>query len=56
MKNEKIISILKAHSVPYFEKGGRVYADSMYAELKLFEEVVDLTGYSLQALLEWLGY
>ncbi len=56
MENNTIIQILKYHSVPCYEKDGHVYADSMINGLGLFEEVVDLTGYSKNKLLYWLGY
>lgn len=56
MKNEKIANILDKHYVPYFEQGGRIYADSMQAGTAVFEGVEDLTGYSRQKLMAWLGY
>lgn len=56
MGNKNIKKILDAHSVPNFEKGGRIYADSMLAGSGLFEEVEDLTGWSMEKLWEWLGY
>lgn len=56
MKNSNIKKILDAHSVPNFEKEGRIYADSMLAGSDLFEEVEDLTGWNLEKLRAWLGY
>nr|DAP10262.1 MAG TPA: hypothetical protein [Caudoviricetes sp.] len=56
MENRKIKKILDAHSVPYFEKEGRIYADYMLSGSDLFEEVEDLTGWSMERLRAWLGY
>lgn len=56
MSKEKIAKILAAHFVPYFEKDGRIFADSMMAGTALFEEVEDCTDWSLGKMLSWLGY
>ena len=56
MSNAEIISILEQHSVPYFIKDHRIYADSMVAFSQLFETVVDLTDYTHSQLYAWLGY
>ncbi len=56
MENLAIEKILKAHSVPYYEKNGRIFADSMLAGTEIFEEVEDVTGFSKKKLYEWLGY
>lgn len=56
MENRKIKKILDAHSVPNFEKEGRIYADSMLAASDLFENVEDLTDWSMERLRAWLGY
>lgn len=56
MTNTKIAKILDMHSVPYFEKDGKIFADSMIAGTETFEEVEDLTGASKSELLAWLGY
>ena len=56
MTNEKIANILEKHYIPYFERDNRIYADSMCGGTAIFEEVEDLTGYSRQELLDWLGY
>lgn len=56
MTNEKICKILDLHSVPYFVKDGRVFADSMIAFTELFEIVEDLTNISRRDLYHWLGY
>lgn len=56
MTNEKICKILGLHSVPYFVKDGRVFADSMLSGTETFEIVEDLTNISRRALYFWLGY
>lgn len=56
MKIERIAKILDLHFVPYYCQGGRIYADSMVAHTDLFEEVVDMTGYTRDELYAWLGY
>lgn len=56
MTAEKIAKILALHSVPFFLKGGRIYADAMIAGTALFEEVEDLTDYTRSQLYTWLGY
>ena len=56
MTNEIIRKILENHGVPCYEQNGRIFADSMYAHMELFEQVEDLTGYTKQQLLNWLGY
>lgn len=56
MKISRIKKILDAHSVPNFEKEGHIYADSMISGSGLFEEVEDLTGWSMKKLRAWLGY
>lgn len=55
-KTERIARILELHGVPYYIKDGRIYADSMYADMQLFEEVVDLTDCTRPELYDWLGY
>jgi hypothetical protein len=52
----KIANILDAHSVPYFIKNGRIYADTMVAFSALFESVEDLTGWTRSQIYAWLGY
>ena len=56
MKIVTIAHILNQHSVPYIIKGNRIYADSMAAFSKPFEEVEDLTDYTCSPLYAWLGY
>ena len=56
MKIVTIAHILNQHSVPYIIKGNRIYADSMAAFSKPFEEVEDLTDYTCSQLYAWLGY
>lgn len=56
MENKKLLSILKSHNVPCYECGGKVFADTMISGKPVFEEVDDLTGYTLPQLREWLGY
>lgn len=48
--------ILDFHSTPWFERYGRLYADSMLAGTGLFEEVIDITDWTLRELYDWLGY
>lgn len=56
MTNVEIISILNAHSIPYYIDGNRIYADSMESYTKLFEHVEDVTGWTKIRLYNWLGY
>ena len=53
---KKIKRILDMHSVPNFEKGGRIYADSMISGYTLFQEVEDVTDWTYSELFAWLGY
>lgn len=52
----KIAHILDTHSVPYFIKNGRIYADIMVAFSALFEGVEDLTDWTRSQIYAWLGY
>lgn len=52
----EIIKILNLHSIPHYEKDGRIYADSMIGGTDLFESVEDVTRWTYQDLLAWLGY
>lgn len=56
MSNETIKRTLDAHSVPYREAGRHIYADSMDASIPTFAAVIDVTGWTFQQLLAWLGY
>lgn len=56
MNNIEIIKILKLHSVPHYEKDGRIYADSKIGGTDLFEAVEDVTNWTYKDLLAWLGY
>lgn len=56
MTIKKIKTILDLHHIPYFTKGNRIYANSMYGGTELFEEVVDVTDFSFKELCSWLGY
>lgn len=56
MENRKIKRILDAHSVPNFEKEGRIYADSILAGSDLLEDLEDMTGWSMERLRAWIGY
>ena len=56
MPKEKICKILDLHSVPWFERDGQVFADSMDAYTELFESVVNVTSWSKAKLYAWLGY
>ena len=52
----EIIKILNLHSVPHYEKDGRIYVDSMIGGTDLFEIVDDVTEWSYKKLRLWLGY
>lgn len=56
MTEKQITNILDQHSVPYMIQDGRILADSMIAFTPLFSETVDVTHYTLNQLLSWLGY
>lgn len=56
MTINKIKQILDAHFIPYYEKDGHIYADSMDAYTNLFEEVEDVTNWTKSHLAAWLGY
>lgn len=56
MNKIEIAKILNLHSVPHYEKDGRIYADSMISGIDLFEIVEDVTEWSYKKLMEWLGY
>lgn len=56
MDQSKIIKILDAHSVPYYESNGRIYADSMLSGTELFEKVENVTDWTCEMLFDWLGY
>lgn len=56
MSDDKIAKILGLHYVPYYEKSGRIYADSMIAFTAEFEGVEDMTGWTSQQIYDWLGY
>lgn len=53
MEISRIKKILDAHSTPYYIKGGRIFADCMFAFHEKFE---DVTGWSKTQLYVWLGY
>lgn len=53
---KKIKRILDMHSVPNYEKDGRIYADSMISGYSLFQEVEDVTDWTFEQLFAWLGY
>ena len=56
MTEKQITSILKQHSVPYMIQDGRILADSMQAFTPVFHETVDVTSWTVNKLLAWLGY
>ena len=56
MTTAQIKRILDAHGVDYYERDGRVYADSMEAGARMFERVEDVTEWSAKKLRDWLGY
>ena len=55
-KIERIKNVLELHGVPCYEEGGRLYADSMISGTCVFEKVEDVTEWSRDKLLSWLGY
>ena len=56
MNIERRKKILDFHFTPWFERDGRLYADSMLADTSTFEEVIDITDWTLRELYDWLGY
>ena len=56
MTNQTIKQILKNHSIPYYERNGDIYADSMIAGTALFEHVENVTLWTRTQLFQWLGY
>ena len=56
MKEREIISILKAHYIPYRIENGQIYADTMECGTEVFENVVNVTNWSRKRLFDWLGY
>lgn len=56
MTIDYMIGVLNAHGVPCIVEDGRLYADSMIGNTKLFEEVVDVTDFTKDELYKWLGY
>lgn len=56
MTIKQIEKILNNHSVPFYTKDGKVYADSMLADTDVFENVVNVTNWSKTKLFQWLGY
>ncbi len=56
MELTTIIRILNAHSVPYNVDNDRIYADSMEADTKVYEKLIDVTDWSRAQLAAWLGY
>ena len=55
-KFERIQKILDNHSVPYYVWRDRIYADAMSAGVPVFDEVIDVTDWTIRELYEWLGY
>ena len=51
-----IAKILKQHSIPFFIKSDEIFADSMIAGTKVFEEVENVTNFTVAQLRSWLGY
>lgn len=56
MEFEKIIKVLKAHSIPFFITDKRIFADSMIGGTGLFEQVEEITSMSKSQFMQWLGY
>lgn len=56
MSVQRIARILEMHFVPYYIACDRIIADSMIGSTKVFEQIIDLTGYTKEKLLSWLGY
>lgn len=52
----QITRILEQHGIPYYEKDGHIYADSMISGTDLFQEVEDVTDWTRDRLAAWLGY
>jgi hypothetical protein len=44
MTNTQIKRILDQHSIPNYESGNHIFADSMISGTAIYEQVVDLTG------------
>lgn len=56
MTNTQIKRILDQHSIPNYESGNHIFADSMISGTAIYEQIVDLTGITKPALYQWLGY
>jgi hypothetical protein len=56
MTIKRIAAILDAHGVPYLIQDGRIYADTMRADLAPLQETENVTNYSIKKLREFLGY
>ena len=53
MANWKIVKLLEKHDISYFEEDGSIYAQKNNSFNGKFE---NLTGFTLQEILSWLGY
>ena len=56
MSNQQIAKILELHSANYYIENGRIFADVPYAHSLLWDHVEDLTDYTRNQLMAWLGY
>ena len=56
MRNQLIAKILELHSANYYIENGRIFADVPYAHSLLWDHVEDLTDYTRNQLMAWLGY
>ena len=54
MSNKQISKMLRLHHINFYEEDGHVFADN--GGKRLYDRVIDLTGYSRLNLLAWLGY
>ena len=55
MKNEHIKTVLKKHGIDcHITTDKRIIAHDMLSDGRIQEK--DLTGYGLNALMQWLGY
>lgn len=56
ISKEKMIKILKQHSISFKIENDRILADSMIAGKEIFDETIDITDYTKNQLYTWLGY
>lgn len=56
LPTETIKGILISHSIPFYEKNGEIFADSMLAHTEMFQYVENVSRWSKRELYVWLGY